>query len=44
MNDLPDDLFYNIAIYAKEAILFSKCDQSFNWWQQLEFCFSSKKT
>ena len=28
INDLPDDVIYNIAIYADDATLCSKCDQA----------------
>ena len=27
-NDLPDDFICNIAIYADDATLYSKCDQA----------------
>ena len=33
--DLPD-VIYNIAIYADETTLYSKCDQASHLWQQLE--------
>ena len=36
INDLPDDVICNIAIYADESTLCSKCDQAFDLWQQLE--------
>ena len=36
INDLPDDVICNIAIYADDATLYSKCDQSSDLWQQLE--------
>ena len=35
INDLPDDVIRNIAIYANDT-LYSKCDQASNLWQQLE--------
>ena len=35
-NDLPDDVIYNIAIYADDTTLYSKCDQASDLWQQLE--------
>ena len=35
-NDLPDDVICNIAIYADDATLHSKCDQASDLWQQLE--------
>ena len=36
INDLPDDVICNIAIYADDTTLYSKCDQTSNLWQQLE--------
>ena len=36
INDLPDDVICNIAIYAGDITLYSKCDQASNLWQQLE--------
>ena len=36
VNDLPDDVVCNIAIYADDTILYSKCDQASDLWQQLE--------
>ena len=36
MNDLPDDIICDIAIYADDATLYSKCDQASDLWQQLE--------
>ena len=36
MNDLPDDVICDIAIYADDATLYSKCDQASDLWQQLE--------
>ena len=36
INDLPDDVICNIAIYADDTTLYSKCDQTFDLWQQLE--------
>ena len=36
INDLPDDVICNIAIYADDTTLFSKCDQASDLWQQLE--------
>ena len=35
INDLPD-VICNIAIYADDATLYSKCDQASDLWQQLE--------
>ena len=39
INDLPDDLICNIAIYADDTTLYSKCDQASDLWQQLELAF-----
>ena len=36
INDLPDDVIFNIAIYADDTTLYSKCDQACALWQQLE--------
>ena len=36
INDLPDDVICNIAIYADDTTLYSKCDQASDMWQQLE--------
>ena len=36
INDLPDDVICNIAIYADDTTLCSKCDQASDLWQQLE--------
>ena len=36
INDLPDDFVSNIAIYADNITVYSKCDQTSNLWQQLE--------
>ena len=36
INDLPDDVICNVAIYADDATLYSKCHQAFDLWQQLE--------
>ena len=37
INDLPDDVICNIAIYADDTTLYSKCDLASDLWQQLEF-------
>ena len=29
INDLPDDAICNVAIYADDTTLYSKCDQAF---------------
>ena len=36
INYLPDDVISNIAIYADDTTLYSKCDQASDLWQQLE--------
>ena len=36
INDLPDDVICNIAIYADDTTLYSKCVQTSDLWQQLE--------
>ena len=36
INDLPDDVICDIAIYADDTTLYSKCDQAFDLWQQPE--------
>ena len=36
INDLPDDVICNIAIYADDTALYSKCDQASDLWEQLE--------
>ena len=36
INDLPDNVICNIAIYADDTTLYSKCDQACDLWQQLE--------
>ena len=36
INDLRDDVICNIVIYADDTTLYSKCDQAFDLWQQLE--------
>ena len=33
INDLPDDAICNIAIYADDTTLYSKCDQASDLWQ-----------
>ena len=37
INDLPDDVICDIAIYADDATLYFKSDQASDLWQQLEF-------
>ena len=36
INDLLDDVIFDIAIYADDTTLYSKCDQAIDLWQQLE--------
>ena len=36
INDLPDDVVCNIAIYGDDTTLYSKRDQASDLWQQLE--------
>ena len=36
INDLPDDVICNIAIYADDITIYSKCYQASDLWQQLE--------
>ena len=33
INDLPDDVVWNIAIYADDTTLYCKCDQASDLWQ-----------
>ena len=35
-NDLPDHFICDIAIYADNTSVYSKCDQASDLWQQLE--------
>ena len=35
-SNLPEDVVFNIVIYADDTILYSKCDQASKLWQQLE--------
>ena len=36
INDFPDNVICNIAIYAEDTTLYSECDQASDLWQQLE--------
>ena len=36
INNLPDDVICNIAIHADDITLYSKYDQAYDQWQQLE--------
>ena len=39
INDFPDDVICNIAIYADDTTLYSKCDQLSDLWEQPELTF-----
>ena len=43
INDLHDNVICDIAIYADDTTLYSKCDQISDRWQQLEFVSSLDK-
>ena len=36
INDLRDDVIYNIAVYADDITFYSRCDQASDLWQQRE--------
>ena len=36
INDLRNDVICNIAIYAEDTTLYSKCNQTSDLWQKLE--------
>ena len=36
INDLPDDVICDIAVYADDTTFYSKCDEASDLWQQLE--------
>ena len=36
INDLPDDVICDIAIYADDTTLYCKCDRASDLWQQIE--------
>ena len=38
-NDLPDDVICDIAIYADDTTLYSKCNETSDLWQQLKLAF-----
>ena len=42
INDLPDDAICDIAFYADDNILYSKCDWASDLWQQLELASELK--
>ena len=37
INDLPDDVICDTAVYADDTTFYSKYDQASDLWQQLEF-------
>ena len=42
INDLPDDVICNIAIYNDDPTLYSKWDQASDLWQELELASELK--
>ena len=36
INDLPDDVICDIALYTDDTTLYAKCDQASDQWQDLE--------
>ena len=36
INNLPDEVIYDIVFYGDDTTLYSTCDQAFGLWQQLE--------
>ena len=42
INNLPDNVICNIVIYGDDTTVYSKCDQSFDLWQQLELAYELK--
>ena len=36
INDLPDYVICNVAIYVDDTTCYSNCDQAFDLWQQVE--------
>ena len=41
INEIPDDIICNIAIYADDTTLYFKRNQAFDLWQQLEVASES---
>ena len=39
MKLIADDIICNITIYADDTTLYSKCDQAFDLWQQIDLTF-----
>ena len=44
INDLPDEVICNIAIYADDTTLYFKCDEASDLWQQLELASELEST
>ena len=44
INDLPDDVVCNVAIYADDTTLYSKRDQASDMWEQLELDLRDTKS
>ena len=42
--NFPDDVICNIAIYADDTTLYSKCDQASDLWQQQELASELEST
>ena len=42
INDLSGDIICNIAIYADDTTLYSKCDQASDLWQQTKLASESE--
>ena len=36
INELPDDVICNVAIYADDTTLYSECNQASDLWKQLD--------
>ena len=41
INDLPDDVICDIAIYTDDTTLYSKCNQVSDLWQQLQVIYET---
>ena len=39
INNIPNDVTSNVAIYVDDSTLYSKCGQASDLWQQLELAF-----
>ena len=44
INDLPDDVICNIAVYADDNSLYSKCDEATVLWQLLDLAESEHQS